>query len=196
MMRTMILFFLAVMMIPLHAADYAREIADFRAARERSISSPDGWSTVIGLSWLKEGLNRVGSDPDSEVALPASVPARVGTIILKGKQADFRPAPGVKIPAQALKEDTTILTIGTVKFFLIEREGRFGIRVKDSDAPTRKEFTHLSWFPVDPSWRIEAKFTPWDKPHTHRPDRNESDAYEPLLSCAFWRSWMNFCASR
>jgi uncharacterized protein (DUF1684 family) len=157
---------LLAMSLPLLAADYAKEIADFRAARERSISSPDGWSTVVGLSWLKQGLNRVGSDPDSEVPLPASVPARVGTIILKGKQAEFRPSPGVKIPAQDLKEDTTILSVGTVKFFLIQRDGRFGVRVKDSDAPARKEFTHLSWYPPDPAWRIEAKYVPWDKPHT------------------------------
>jgi uncharacterized protein (DUF1684 family) len=166
MVRTVLCTLLGVM--PTFAADntanYAKDIADFRAARERSISGPDGWSTVVGLAWLKEGLNRVGSDPDSEVALPASVPARVGTIIVKGKQAEFRPSPGVKIPAQTLKDDTTILNIGTVKFFLIERAGKFAIRVKDSDAPTRKEFTHLSWYPPDPAWRIEGKFVPWDKP--------------------------------
>jgi uncharacterized protein len=148
------------------AADYSREIADFRTARERSIAGADGWSTLVGLDWLKPGLNRVGSDPESEVPLPASVPARVGTIILKDGRADFRPAPGVKIPAQEMKEDSTILAIGSVRFFLIRREGKFGIRVKDSDAPTRKEFTHLSWYPVDPSWKIEGKFTPWDKFHT------------------------------
>lgn len=151
---------------PAIAADYAGQIADFRAERERSIAGPDGWATLIGLDWLKPGLNRVGSDPESEVPLPSSVPARVGTIILKDGRADFRPAPGVKIPAQEMKEDATVLTIGTVKFFLIRRENKFGIRVKDSDASTRKEFTHLSWYPVDPSWRIEAKFTPWDNPHT------------------------------
>jgi len=156
----------AIFLMPASGADYAKDIADFRAARERSISGPDGWSTLVGLAWLKEGLNRVGSDPDSEVALPASVPARVGTIILKGAHADFRPSPGIKIPAQELKEDTSILTIGTVKFLLIQRANKFAIRIKDSDAPARKEFTHLSWYPVDPSWRIEAKFTPWDKPRT------------------------------
>jgi uncharacterized protein len=152
--------------IPAMAADYARQIADFRAERERSIAGPDGWATLVGLDWLKPGLNRVGSDPESEVPLPSSVPARVGTIVLKDGRADFRPAPGVKIPAQELKEDATVLAIGTVKFFLIRRGDKFGIRVKDSDARTRKEFTHLSWYPVDPSWRIEAKFTPWDKPRT------------------------------
>jgi hypothetical protein len=161
-MTRLALFFALTM--PILAADYAREMADFHAARERSIAGADGWSTLVGLSWLKEGLNRVGSDPDSEVALPASVPARVGTIVLKSGHADFRPAPGVKIPAQEMKEDSTVLTIGTVKFFLIRRDSKFGIRVKDSDAPTRKEFTHLSWYPVDSSWRIEAKYTPWDKP--------------------------------
>jgi uncharacterized protein (DUF1684 family) len=164
-MKRTLLFSALAATVPLLAADYAKEIADFRAARERSISSPDGWSTLVGLAWLKEGLNRVGSDPDAEVALPASVPARVGTIILKGKQAEFRPAPGVKIPAQELKEDTTILSIATVKFFLIQRADKFAIRVRDSDAPTRKGFTHLSWYPPDPVWRIEAKFVPWDKPH-------------------------------
>src|SRR6516225_5547639 len=107
---------LFALVMPIFAADYAREIADFRAARERSISSPDGWISLAGLSWLKEGLNRVGSDPASEVPLPPTVPARVGTIILKGGHADFRPAPGVKIQAQEMKEDSTILAIGTVKF--------------------------------------------------------------------------------
>ena len=163
MTRIAVLF---ALVMPIFADDYAHEIADFRAARERSISSADGWVTLAGLSWLKEGLNRVGSDPASEVPLPSSVPARVGTIILKGGHADFRPAPGVKIPAQEMKEDSTILSIGTVKFLLIRREEKFGIRVKDSDAPARREFTHLSWYPVDPAWRIEAKFTPWDKPRT------------------------------
>jgi uncharacterized protein (DUF1684 family) len=162
---TRIATFFALVM-PIFAGDYAHEIADFRAARERSISSPDGWISLAGLSWLKEGLNRVGSDSASEVPLPPSVPARVGTIILKSGHADFRPAPGVKIPAQVMKEDSTILAIGTVKFFLIRRGDKFGIRVKDSDAPARREFTHLSWYTVDPAWRIEAKFAPWDKPRT------------------------------
>ena len=128
-MRTFVILLFGVITFRLHAADYAREVADFQAARERSISSAEGWSTVVGLAWLKEGLNRVGSDPDSEVAIPSSVPARVGTIILKGKNAEFRPAPGIKIPAQELKEDTTILSVGSGKFFLIGRDNRFAIRV-------------------------------------------------------------------
>ncbi len=147
------------------ALDYSQEIAAFRTQREQSLRAPDGWASVVGLWWLKQGPNRVGSDPTSEVALPASAPARLGTLTLKAGTVTFQPAAGVNLPAQEMKEDTTILTAGTVKFFLIKRGDKAGIRVKDSAAPTRTHFTHLSWYPPDPSWRIRARFTPWDKPH-------------------------------
>jgi uncharacterized protein (DUF1684 family) len=152
------------------AGDYATGIAKFRADREKSLVSENGWTTVVGLSWLKEGDNLAGSDPKTDVALPASLPAQVGVFTLKSGHVRFQPSAGVKVPARELKPNSAdFLALGTVKFFLIQRsEGpsaKFGVRVKDSDAPTRKEFTHLSWYPVDPSWRIVAKYTPWDKPH-------------------------------
>jgi uncharacterized protein len=141
--------------VPLLAANYTQEVATFRADREKSLISENGWTTVVGLTWLKEGDNRVGFD---------SIPD-VGTFTLKAGHVQFRPAAGVKLPPQELKEDVNPLSLGSVKFFLIHRGDRFGIRVKDSEAKARKEFTHLSWYPVDPTWRIVAKFTPWDKPH-------------------------------
>jgi uncharacterized protein (DUF1684 family) len=151
------------------AGDYNVEIAKFRAEREKSLVREDGWTTVVGLSWLKEGDNRAGSDPKADVPLPASLPAQAGVLTLHTGHVHFQPAAGVKLPARDLKPDSDILALGTVKFFVIQRgEGtaaRFGVRVKDSEAPTRKEFTHLSWYPADPSWRIVAKYVPWEKPH-------------------------------
>jgi uncharacterized protein (DUF1684 family) len=164
MMRVLV-FFAAVAGL-LAAGDYSQEIAKFRADREKSLTKESGWTTVVGLSWLKEGENRIGSDPKSEVTLPASVAARVGTLTLKAGHVQFQPAVGVKLTAGELKPDKDILTLGTVKFFVIERTGKFAIRVKDSEAATRKNFTHLNWYPVDPAWRITATYTPFDKPHT------------------------------
>jgi len=125
------------------------------------------------LSWLKEGDNRAGSDPKADVPLPASLPPQVGVLSLHSGHVKFQPSAGVKLPSKDLKPDSDVLALGTVKFFLIQRgEGadaksgvKFGVRVKDSEAATRKEFTHLSWYPVDPSWRIVANYIPWDKPH-------------------------------
>jgi uncharacterized protein (DUF1684 family) len=138
--------------------NYVQEVAKFRADREKSLISPDGWTTVVGLTWLKEGEN--------QVTLPDSTPVNVGTFTLKAGHVQFHPASGVKLPTQELKEDAAPLVFGSMKFLMIQRGDKFGIRVKDSEAKARKEFTHLSWYPVDPSWRIVAKYTPWDSPHT------------------------------
>jgi uncharacterized protein (DUF1684 family) len=152
------------------SAGYQHAIEQWRAEREAKLKADDGWLTVVGLHWLKEGENRLGSDPAMDVPLPASVPAKVGTITLSKKKVHFKPAPGVALKEMDLKTDIgpdyTRLTLGRVKFFVIEREDRFGVRVKDNDSAARKQFSGLKWYPVDASWRVRAKFVKWDKPHT------------------------------
>ena len=76
---------------------YQHAIAQWRAEHEAKLKAENGWLTVVGLHWLKEGENRVGSNPGFEVPLPKSAPERVGTITLKGGKARFRPAPGVPV---------------------------------------------------------------------------------------------------
>ncbi|MBZ5677520.1 MAG: DUF1684 domain-containing protein [Acidobacteriia bacterium] len=160
---------LAFAAITLVAADstYQRQITQWRAEREAKLKADDGWLTVVGLHWLHEGVNTVGSDPNADAPLPASVPARVGTITLSKGKAHFKPAGGVPLKEMDLKTDVTPqydrLSLGRVKFFVIERETKFGVRVKDNDSEARKKFAGLRWYPVDPTWKIKAKFIP--SPH-------------------------------
>jgi uncharacterized protein (DUF1684 family) len=150
------------------ATAHAREIEQWRADRETRLKAEDGWLSLVGLFWIDEGKSRVGSDPAADVPLPPSVPREVGTITLNGGKAHFKPAVGVPLTEIDLKPDDQpdypVLTLGTVRFYLIERGGRYGIRVKDSASPARTNFAGLEWFPVDPSWKVEAKFVP--SPHT------------------------------
>jgi uncharacterized protein len=163
-MRTAGLVAIAVAAIAADSGAYQREIAKFRAEREAKLKADDGWLTVVGLHWLHEGVNTVGSDPKSDAPLPESVPSRVGTVALSKGKVHFKPAPGVPLKEMDLKTDVTPqydrLTLGRVKFFVIEREDRFGVRVKDNDSEARKKFSGLRWYPVDPAWKIKAKFTP------------------------------------
>ena len=155
-------------------SDYRQQVERWRAQHQEKLAADDGWLTVAGLDWLKEGENRVGADPASEVPLPDhSLPGRVATISFHGGQAVLHPTAGVPLtlngkPAQqtALHEDTDILAINRLKFYLIRRGERVGIRLKDNDSPERKRFTGLTWYPVNPAWRIRAKFTAWDTPHS------------------------------
>ena len=155
---------------------YLKTLAEWRARQEAKLKADDGWLTVVGLHWLKEGENRVGSHADFEAPLPKSAPDRVGTLTLRAGKVRFKPAPGVSVSLNGkpavetdLKPDITpnydVLAVGRVKFFVIQREDRFGVRVKDNDSAARREFTGLRWYPADPSWRVQAKYVPFDKPH-------------------------------
>jgi uncharacterized protein len=66
----------------------------------------------------------------------------------------------------ALAPDTsgepTVLSIGTLTFYVIDREGRLGVRLKDSAAPARTGFQGLDYFPIDSDWRFTAQFVPYE----------------------------------
>jgi hypothetical protein len=65
---------LALLTIVLSATEtsdhYRQEVERWRVEHQNHLSADYGWLTVVGLDWLKEGDNRVGADPSSEVALP------------------------------------------------------------------------------------------------------------------------------
>ena len=60
---------------------YETQIKQWRIEREAELKADDGWLTLAGLYWLKEGANRIGSDAANDVVLPAgTAPARLGLI--------------------------------------------------------------------------------------------------------------------
>ena len=62
---------------------YQTEIEKWRKDREARLKTDDGWLTVAGLFWLKEGPNRFGSNPGNDIVLPASAPAQAGVFELR-----------------------------------------------------------------------------------------------------------------
>ncbi len=143
---------------------YEHEIVRWRAEREAKLKADDGWLTVVGLHWMHEGVNTVGSDPKSDAVLPPSAPKQVGTLTLTKGKVHFKPVAGVPLKEMDLKTDVTPqydrLRLGRLTFFVIERENRFAVRVKDNDSEARRKFAGLRWYPADPSWRFKAKFIP------------------------------------
>jgi uncharacterized protein (DUF1684 family) len=154
--------------------DYLEEIERWRAARLKRLAGPEGWLTLIGLWWLREGVNSVGSDPSNDVRLPAGkAPARVGTIHVADMKAsaEFDPESGVTHEGQpvstlGLDDDKesrlSILRIGTVSFFVIRREDELAIRVRDSESQSRHRFSGIEHYPVDLRWRTEARFQSYE----------------------------------
>jgi len=153
---------------------HRKEVETWRQQRIERLRGPAGWLTLVALDWLKEGSNTLGSAPDNSIVLD-KWPAHLGTVVLdKGKatitidkRADATIDGEKKTEAVLIddsKENKTVVATGNVSFYLVERGARFGLRVKDSEAPTRLNFVGLDYFDIDPSWRIEAKWEPYDPP--------------------------------
>jgi uncharacterized protein (DUF1684 family) len=115
-------------------------------------------------------VNLVGSDPSSDVPLPAgSAAAKVGRLIKEDQRVSFEPAPDANVridnvPVRTLIDLTrsTRLTAGRVTFFLHASGDRLAIRVRDPESELRRSFRGLRWFPVRPFWRITGRFVPFD----------------------------------
>jgi len=154
-----------------------KEITDWRAARLERLKSPYGWPSLIGLEWLKEGMNKVGSASDNAIVI-AKAPAHLGTITLQSGKATIAldakvdaTIDGEKRTSAALIDDSqpkpTQIGFGTVKFYLIQRGDKWGLRIKDSEAATRQKMVAqgVENFEADPSWRFEAKWEAYNPPH-------------------------------
>jgi uncharacterized protein len=162
---------------PFDAAAHRREIEKWQSDRLAGLKKEDGWLSLIGLFWLDEGENKFGSDPSNKVTLPKEqAPALAGTFKLDQGHVRVNARPGVAITTGGqpvsemdLKDDNddsgpTILKLGTLIINVVKRGGRIGIRVKDTASRTRQEFKGLDYFPIDPKWRIEARFEPYQPP--------------------------------
>ena len=170
---------------------YTQEIETWRTHRVQQLTKPDGWLSLIGLHFLKPGENTVGSAPDNAVVL-AKGPKHLGAVILEKEgrvRAVFDPGVAVQVDGQSvlstdLRDDShsapTQIWVGTVSLFVINRDGRKALRVKDSEAETRTHFLGLDYFPIDPSWRIESDWVPFEKPR-EVPIRNILGSVSPAL---------------
>lgn len=146
---------------------YIDEAVKWRADYEASLKAPNGWLSVAGLFWLHEGANVVGSSPQSDVALPPGTPSRAGVLQLKNRKVTFQPV-GKPAGNSELKSDITehpdTLRIGDAALTIIDRGGKIGVRIRDPNAETRRDFTGCKWFSADEAWRIKAKWVAYAQP--------------------------------
>jgi uncharacterized protein (DUF1684 family) len=157
-------------------AEYTKQIETWQAQRVERLKAPNGWLSLIGLHWLKDGKNSVGNAKANDIVLNKG-PARLGTITLKDGKATIKldakadaTVDDKKVASAELLDDShekpTTVAFGTASFYLIDRNGKKALRVKDTAAETRAHFTGIDSFPIDPAWRVEAKWEAFTPAHS------------------------------
>jgi len=153
---------------------YERQVKDWRTQRVQRLTKPDGWLSLVGMHWLEVGQTRVGSGNDNGTRLAAG-PPHIGVVTLdEHGRVTFAPeaGAGITIDGQPATDTVTLVddadptrepTVvgfnkGDASFILIKRTDRYALRVRDALAPTRTGFAGIDYFPIDPAFRLRAKF--------------------------------------
>ncbi len=152
------------------------DIERFRHERVEDLKKPDSWLTLAGLYWLQEGDNPFGSDASNDVVFPeGTAPARIGTFTLADGRVRVQIEHGVAVTHEGQPVDTlplasdaeaapTVLRLGSLSWYVIDREGRLGIRLKDSQSAALSAFDGIDTYPIDLGWRLDGRFEAYEPP--------------------------------
>lgn len=184
MRTTACVVLISCLLAPLFAADnnaaWRSELLRWRAQRAQSLTGPEGWTTLIGLDWLQSGDNTFGSAKDNAVVVNAQFPAHAGIFRLENRHVKlFAPKTGfpknLLIDRHAPQNGETLspddaatpskIKLGSVTILIIHRADKFGVRIKDANAPTRVNFHGPEWFAPNATYRIRAKWIPYNPAH-------------------------------
>jgi uncharacterized protein (DUF1684 family) len=158
-----------------HDPKYDEAIMKWRSDRLTRLKSENGWLSLVGLQWLQPGENAIvlpGAKVDAgKVVLEAGKTMLIPNPA-SGLQVDGKPATApIELRNDADQKGPNVVQLGTIRFNAIKRNDKYALRIKDSNASTRTHFVGLDYYPVNPKWRVDAKFEPYNPPR-HVPITN------------------------
>jgi len=170
-MKLLLTTLLLTFSFQLTAQDWKKETEEWKISRVEALKQPHGWLSLIGMEWLNQGDNTIGSAKDNSIVLPHGT-AHLGNFIVSGKSIDFIVKDDAAMTANdksisnriQVKMDSsgepTVFKVDTFLFYVIER-GKPALRIKDSLAETRIQFKGLDYFPLSDDFRLKAEFHPY-----------------------------------
>jgi hypothetical protein len=130
------------------------------------------WLPLAGLFWLQPGASTFGSGADNAIVLPSG-PAHAGVFDRQESAVSVKLQSGIeakiggKIASESkLDADTTnhptMIELGVLRMFVIQRGERLGIRVRDLNSAAVRNYPGPVFFPLDMNYRVTATFVPSD----------------------------------
>ena len=161
-------------------ASWEHELTTWRAQHVADLLKPAGWLSLTGLEWLQPGDNSFGTAADNKIRLTGNNAPHMGILHLEGNNVRLMPPAGgfpqdlrvADAPARTQiltveadsDKNAQHITIGTLNMYVIRREAKIGLRVKDSKSPTLVAFHGLNWYEPDAKYRVKAKWIPYNPP--------------------------------
>ncbi len=160
----------------LHAAppSYQQKLQAARQQEAKDLQAMGSWLSLVALQPLDHGDVTVGSAAGNRLQLEHGAQHALAFHMQADKVILTRADPAVTIsgkPAhagQAVTIDDKIAWNGLTATVIKRTGNRTFLRVADPQSPNLKAFHGLSFYPIDPRYRIVAQWTPYKPPHTLR----------------------------
>jgi uncharacterized protein (DUF1684 family) len=159
---------------PSPSADDAwpKPLVEWRERAGLGLRADNGWLTLAGRYVMKPGANTFGTGPANDIVFPKGLgPERIGTITIAGKTVTLSLARGVEMEKDGMPFSERVMgtdaskrdwvTLGRLAMHVIEREGRYVLRLADNESEVRKGFRSRVWYDPDPAYRVQATFVPY-----------------------------------
>ncbi len=147
---------------------YMEEIQLWHQKRNEYQVSENGWVNLAGLFWLKEGINSFGSDVVNNLVFPeGKAPEKAGYMVVQNGTVTVKANPGIIFrynnreagSGLLYHPDSSRITMayGSLLWFVIKRDDKLGIRLRDLESPLLTAFKGIEFYPINKAWRIEGK---------------------------------------
>lgn len=160
------------------ASTYQQDHEQWLEDRHTSLTEPYGWMRLAGMYWLHPGRNSFGSDPSNDLIFPSGkIPGRAGWFILREGSVWMESADDVRFLHEGRHFETLVLfemptgeeatgslngevaiEYGTLRWTVIKRGDRLGIRLYDAENAVADAFTGFESYPIQPEWYLKAYF--------------------------------------
>jgi len=152
--------------------NYHQSIEEWHKSRVEQLKTENGWLNLAGLFWLKQGKNTFGTGTFNNIIFPkGTINEQAGYFQLTDSAVWLVTSKGTSVTLKSVPVQKTIiyykdsagspsLASGSLRFTVIRREDKIGIRLRDLKNEALIKFKGIDRFTVDTAWRLTAKFQP------------------------------------
>lgn len=186
-----LILFLAARVVAADPA-YTAEMEKWRRDFDADVRA-GGWLTCIGRFEVPEGRSTLGSGRGSSIRLaPLHATKTLGVLTRHAKSIRFAPAHGIratidghpvkKTTALSLRSGTGKVRIGSLEFRVREIGDVYYLFIDDLKNPAIANFKGNSWFAIDDSYRVPARFVAYEEPEEVRIPMTHIEWKKPMQS--------------
>lgn len=145
--------------------EYLQDISQYRQTRLDELTKPKGWLSVSGLFWLDEGTNTFGAAEDNSFRFPHTDTPTIGAYQKADQDIIFGKIEGVDVTHNGKpfeggfvdpQAPPVVLNHGPLYWYLIQRGEKVGIRLLDTLADNRMQFSGITTYDPDMAYKVKA----------------------------------------